>query len=139
MSDIYRPIVAHLKKYQGTQTAYTLLGGRIYADRAPDSAAMPYVVIGASGGSIDRMFGKDNCEQARVTIEVWDLYHGGNTTAPQIWDSLVVLLEYATLPIMENAIFIVMKREGLPRRVVEDTLIQISGDWILAIQKRTGA
>jgi len=131
MTDLWRSIKAEFDRYRGDNDPYTLVGGRIYRSYAPERATMPYIVVSLLGGPILWMYGAKQLEQARLQIDVYDeIRHGAPARALKIFEGLVRILEHADLTMEDGSTHIITRREGLPREVIEEDVIHISGDWL---------
>lgn len=134
MDDTFRQLYAVYARQQDAPAPYSYCGTRFYRGVAPDGAARPYIVVTLVGGSINWLFGDAQIEAARVQFDVIDDFAGDADDAHAIWTGLVKVLEKATLASTDNSEFLVLRREGLPREVVEPPVCQISGDWLLERQ-----
>lgn len=141
MNDLFRALYAEYAAHRGDADAYTLTGGRLYRTQVPArySSTFPYIVVSLVGGSLARVFGDDIFETARLQISVFDQFNsasglGGTVRAGQIWESMVLLLEHATLFMLDSSEHIAFRREGFPREMMENGVVHLNGDWMLERQ-----
>ncbi len=131
MNDYWTAIKTAFDAHTDAGDPYTLVGGRIYRSGAPERATMPYIVISLIGGPILWLFDSQRIEQARIQIDIFDeLANGAPTRAMTIWHGLVEILEFAELTPADGSTHIIMRREGLPREIIEDGIVHVSGDWL---------
>ena len=133
MNDIFESIYQRYALFIGASDAFTLTGGRMFRTIAKEKAERPYIVVSLIGGAPLRMFGLRQIEQASVQFMVVDDFDGDARNAGNIWNSLISIFEYQTLVFMDGT-FMVMKRDTLPREVIETDVVEISGDFTLEQQ-----
>lgn len=130
MNDLFAAIVSRFRGVRGADSAYALTGGRMYRSRAKETAERPYIVVHAVGGIIMGIFGGEQIEQARMQFNIVDDFDGDAKRAGKIWESLVSTFERQSLTLLEGT-HIVMRRDGLPRENIDETVVEIIGDFRL--------
>ena len=138
MNDLFHALYQRYANFRGAADAYTLTGGRMYRGQAPEGVIPQngaYIIMTLIGGVIDWMFGADKprLEAARVQLDVYAEWTGSSIVAMNVWNSLVKLIEDEPLQFLDGTL-IRVRREGLPREIVDGRVIQISGDWVLEQQ-----
>ncbi len=130
MNDLFAAIVSRFRDVRGADSAYSLTGGRMYRGRAKKKSDYPYIVVHAIGGTILGIFGEEQIEQARMQFNIVDIFDGNAKRAGTIWESLVSTFERQPLALLDG-IHIVMRREGLPRETIDESVVEIIGDFLL--------
>ena len=130
MNDLFAAIVSKFRNVRGADSAYGLTEGRMYRSRAIEKADYPYIVVHAIGGTILGIFGEEQIEQARMQFNIVDIFDGNAKRAGTIWESLVSTFERQSLTLLDGT-FIVMRREGLPRETIDESVVEIIGDFLL--------
>ena len=133
MNDLFAAIVSRFRDVRGAESAYALTGGRMYRGRAKKNTGYPYIVVHAIGGIIMGIFGEEQIEQARMQFNIVDTFDGDAKRAGKIWESLVSTFERQPLTLLEGT-HIVMRRDGLPRETIDETVVEIIGDFRLEQQ-----
>ena len=134
MNDLIRSIIAEIAGHTGASDAYTLVGGRIFRTQAPSQIIGKddyYIVITLAGGAIERTFSRRNIEDHRIQVSVFGPLTHDYATGGVIWKSLTDILDNAAPFALDGETTMVMRREGLPREMVDGERIHINGDWIL--------
>lgn len=141
MNDWFQYLYEYYDADHAADTIYDLTEGRLYRTEAPSRTLMPYCVMSLISGTIDRTFSDGDIEGARIQFDVFDKFREvGSSTAGDarsagiVWEALQARFEKATIPFV-GASFIVLLREGLPREIIEENVVHISGDWVMELQR----
>ncbi len=140
MNDWFHAIYRTFASERGPEGAYALTGGRLARSQAPETWSKrlyannePYIVINMIGGSIAWMFNGETIDRARIQFSVYAKFSGDATLAGRIWDGIEAIFDGVTIAPLTGT-SIIMRRESLPREIIEDDVVQITGDFYVEKQ-----